>query len=240
MSGQGKLSRTHCCFYSVHTGKQAESAMKVEAQSIKVVSSMSLFTLSGLLALWTSALHHASVLYSMCLERSRLLCLAKLTSMQNPFTGDDEKTMMMVLNLCKKGRWDALLYFLGTNPAIALTRIVMNNRITTTILHQAIYAKGHQDLRAQLIRAILKMTPKAASIPNGFGSLPIHVISQRNTNFNASLKEALIKELMYAHPEALTKAGGKGKRTPLHILFTGKSIKYRFEPFNPSPSHSHH
>jgi hypothetical protein len=97
----------------------------------------------------------------------------------------------------------------------------MNNRITTTVLHQLIYAKGQQDSRAKLIRCILKKTPLAASIPNGFGSLPIHVIAQRNTNLSAATKEALISDLLNAYPQSLVIAGGKGKRTPLHILFTG-------------------
>ena len=97
----------------------------------------------------------------------------------------------------------------------------MSNRITTTVLHQLISAKGHQESRAKLIRCILASTPTAASVPNGFGSLPIHVIAQRNTNFSAATKEALMYDLLRAYPEALAVAGGKGKRTPLHILFTG-------------------
>jgi hypothetical protein len=125
--------------------------------------------------------------------------------------------------MCKNNHWDTLLQVLWKHPSIAMKMLVMNNRITTTILHQLIYAKGHQESRAKLIRCILTNTPMAASIPNGFGSLPIHVIAQRNTNFSAATKEALIYDLLSAYPQSSVVAGGKGKRTPLHILFTGKS-----------------
>jgi len=39
---------------------------------------------------------------------------------------------------------------------------------------------------------------------------------------DAKTKETLIFELVAAHKGALTEEGGVGKRTPLHIIFTGE------------------
>lgn len=96
----------------------------------------------------------------------------------------------------------------------------MDNNISTTILHQAITSKGDVKKRARVIQEILRFTPHAASIKNGYGSLPIHVISQRNTKMPSKTKEILIRDLMDAYPESLTQQGGVGMRTPLHIIFT--------------------
>ena len=98
----------------------------------------------------------------------------------------------------------------------------MDNHISTTILHQAITSKGDTKARTRVIREILDISPKAASIKNGYGSLPLHVIAQRNTKLDAPTKELLINELVSAYKEALLEQGGVGKRTPLHIIFTGK------------------
>jgi len=65
------------------------------------------------------------------------------------------------------------------------------------------------------------MAPQAAAIKNGYGSLPLHVISQRNTKLDAPTKELLISELVLAYKGALVEQGGVGMRTPLHIIFTG-------------------
>lgn len=74
--------------------------------------------------------------------------------------------------------------------------------------------------RWKIIKLILNSVPSAASIPNGYGSLPLHVVSQRNIKMDASMKEEVITELIDAYPEALLSLGGVGKRTPLHIAFT--------------------
>lgn len=100
--------------------------------------------------------------------------------------------------------------------------MIMDNHISTTILHQAITAKGDTKARARVIREILEMAPEAAAIKNGYGSLPLHVIAQRNTKMDAPTKEILINELVRAYTGALVEEGGVGKRTPLHIIFTGK------------------
>lgn len=75
-------------------------------------------------------------------------------------------------------------------------------------------------MRALVISTILRNTPQAAAIKNGYGSLPLHVISQRNTKIDSQTKERLIVELVEAYPGALVEEGGVGKRTPLHIIFT--------------------
>jgi hypothetical protein len=99
--------------------------------------------------------------------------------------------------------------------------MIMDNHISTTILHQAITSKGDTKARARVIREILEIAPKAATIKNGYGSLPLHVIAQRNTKMDAPTKELLINEIVNAFQGALVKQGGVGKRTPLHIIFTG-------------------
>ena len=86
--------------------------------------------------------------------------------------------------------------------------------------HQAITSKGDVNQRANVILQILAETPEAAKIKNGYGSLPLHVISQRNTKIDAKTKERLIIALIRAYPGALSEEGGVGRRTPLHIIFT--------------------
>jgi hypothetical protein len=97
--------------------------------------------------------------------------------------------------------------------------------VSTTIIHQAITSKGDTKARARVIREILAIAPQAAAIKNGYGSLPLHVISQRNTKLDAPTKELLITELVHAYKGALVEQGGVGKRTPLHIIFTGMSCR---------------
>jgi hypothetical protein len=101
----------------------------------------------------------------------------------------------------------------------------MDNHISTTILHQAITSKGDTKSRTRVILEIIDVAPKAAAIKNGYGSLPLHVIAQRNTKMDAPTKELLITELVNAYKPALVEQGGVGKRTPLHIIFTGTLLK---------------
>ena len=98
--------------------------------------------------------------------------------------------------------------------------------VSTTIIHQAITSKGDTKARARVIRQILAIAPQAASVKNGYGSLPLHVISQRNTKLDAPTKEVLIADLVLAYKEALVEQGGVGKRTPLHIIFTGRLSRW--------------
>lgn len=127
-----------------------------------------------------------------------------------------------VFQLCRSDCWIDILAIQKRKPWIALATMTMDNHIATTVLHQAITSRGDTKIRADVILAILKATPQAARIKNGYGSLPLHVIAQRNTKMKASIKEEIIVELIQAYPEALKEEGGVGKRTPLHIIFTGR------------------
>ena len=131
--------------------------------------------------------------------------------------------MHAVFAMCRQNKWSSVLNSIRSNPLIAVTPMIMDNHISTTILHQAITSKGDTKARARVILEILKITPQAASIKNGYGSLPLHVIAQRNTKMDAPTKEMLISELVMAYKGALVEEGGVGKRTPLHIIFTGTS-----------------
>jgi hypothetical protein len=129
--------------------------------------------------------------------------------------------MDTVFSLCRTDQWASVLQCIHGNPWTAMTPMVMDNHIATTILHQAITSKGDTAARAQVIQKILEATPMAASIKNGYGSLPLHVIAQRNTKMDAQTKEKLIFAMVNAYKGALMEEGGVGKRTPLHIIFTG-------------------
>lgn len=129
--------------------------------------------------------------------------------------------MHAVFTMCRQNRWCSVLNCIRSNHLIPVTSMIMDNHISTTILHQAITSKGDTKARTRVIREILDIAPKAAAIKNGYGSLPLHVISQRNTKLDAPTKELLIHELVNAYKGALVEQGGIGKRTPLHIIFTG-------------------
>jgi hypothetical protein len=131
-----------------------------------------------------------------------------------------KQDMHIVFNLCRKDDWKTVLRYVSANPLIALSEMTMDNHIKTTIIHQAITSKSKISDRALVIQSVLKLTPKAATIKNGYGSLPLHVICQRNTKMNSQIKETLIYDLIKAFPQALNEEGGVGRRTPLHIAFT--------------------
>jgi hypothetical protein len=125
-----------------------------------------------------------------------------------------------VFQMCRSNQWNSVLNSVRNNPQLAKTSMTMDNHITTTIIHQAITSKGSIKPRARVIEEILTICPDAAMIKNGYGSLPLHVIAQRNTKIDAATKESLIKRLVSAYPGAMTQQGGVGMRTPLHIIFT--------------------
>jgi hypothetical protein len=133
----------------------------------------------------------------------------------------DREEMHAIFAMCRKNQWNSVLSCVQNNPIIPITSMIMDNHISTTILHQAITSKGNTEARTRVIREILEITPQAATIKNGYGSLPLHVIAQRNTKMNAPTKELLITELVRSFKGALLEQGGVGKRTPLHIIFTG-------------------
>ena len=122
--------------------------------------------------------------------------------------------------LSRQERWSELLAFVLAAPEVALVSMTMDNNIATTLMHQAITSKSDVKSRADLIKAILSSKPEAASITNGYGSLPLHVIAQRNCKIDSASKEELVAALLQAYPHALITEGGVGRRTPLHIAFT--------------------
>ena len=136
-------------------------------------------------------------------------------------TSSSREEMDHLFQLCRSDDWHGVLHQIRQTPHAATTSMTMDNHISTTIVHQAITSKGTTAVRGEVISTVLRHTPHAASIRNGYGSLPLHVIAQRNTKMDAQTKERLIFELVQAYPAALTEEGGVGKRTPLHIIFTG-------------------
>ena len=122
--------------------------------------------------------------------------------------------------LCKEERWAEVSSLVASNPSLAVAPMTMANNITTTILHQAITSKGDVGARAALVKFVLSIRPSAAAIKNGYGSLPIHVLAQRNCKMKSKAKEELLLALIHAHPSSITVAGGVGARNPLHIVFT--------------------
>jgi hypothetical protein len=135
--------------------------------------------------------------------------------------------MKQVFALCRNDRWREILRYLQAKPRIALTQMVMANHISSTVLHQAITSRGDLSAREEVIRHILCVSPQAAAIRNGYGSLPLHVIAQRNTKMAARVKEQLIELLVDSYPAALLEPGGVGRRAPLHIIFTGTLVGTR-------------
>lgn len=130
--------------------------------------------------------------------------------------------MSELFSLCRRNDWDQVLKLVQEDPCLGVTLMTMDNHIQTTLLHQAITSKGDVEARAKVVEYVLEHTPSAASIKNGYGSLPLHVIAQRNTHITSSVKEKLIVKMIEAYDQALVEEGGTGRRTPLHIIFTGK------------------
>eukprot|EP00568_Trieres_chinensis_P009176 CAMPEP_0183313696 /NCGR_PEP_ID=MMETSP0160_2-20130417/46207_1 /TAXON_ID=2839 ORGANISM="Odontella Sinensis, Strain Grunow 1884" /NCGR_SAMPLE_ID=MMETSP0160_2 /ASSEMBLY_ACC=CAM_ASM_000250 /LENGTH=311 /DNA_ID=CAMNT_0025478837 /DNA_START=397 /DNA_END=1329 /DNA_ORIENTATION=- len=129
-------------------------------------------------------------------------------------------SMRDVFEFCRADDWKTVRAIVISNPSVALTPMVMVNNISTTLLHRAITSKSSVGPRAALIQTILELSPRAAGIKNGYGSLPLHVVAQRNTKMDSTTKEKIILLLINAYPGALVQEGGVGKRTPLHIIFT--------------------
>ena len=107
--------------------------------------------------------------------------------------------MQAVFIMCRHNQWNSVLNCIRGNHLIPVTSMTMDNHISTTILHQAITSKGDVQARARIIQEILEIAPEAARIKNGYGSLPLHVISQRNTKLDARTKEFLISFLHSGH-----------------------------------------
>lgn len=132
-------------------------------------------------------------------------------------TSSSEKLLI----LCKSHKWSEVSQCVSESPSRALETIIMENNNSTSLLHQVITSKSNDMTgREKLIMQILNAAPSSSCIPNGYGSLPLHVVTQRNIKMDAVTKENVIRCLIHAYPDALLSTGGIGKRTPLHIAFT--------------------
>jgi hypothetical protein len=69
-----------------------------------------------------------------------------------------------VFKLCRNNQWNQVHQCVLQDPTIATTPLIMDNNISTTILHQAISSKSDTQARAAVVMAILESTPNAASI----------------------------------------------------------------------------
>jgi hypothetical protein len=103
-----------------------------------------------------------------------------------------EREIAAILADCRDNKWESVMARVQANPCLATAKLPMENHIVTTIIHQAITAKGNTYHRANLILHILHTNPRAAGIPNGYSSYPLHSIAQRNTKMDAKTKERLI------------------------------------------------
>jgi hypothetical protein len=128
--------------------------------------------------------------------------------------------MKEILNSCRADDWSLILRMVQEDPTLATKIMIMDNHISTTILHQAITSKADIHARTRVIQAALEISPEAAMVSSGYGSLPLHVICQRNTKMPSQTKEKLIHDLINSYPEALLTEGGVARRTPLHVAFT--------------------
>ena len=122
--------------------------------------------------------------------------------------------------LCKRERWADIANLISAHPLLSSATLTGDDNIKMGILHQVIASSGDINGRAGLVRSILTARPSAATIKNSHGSLPIHVLLQRNVKMKAKLKEELLRGLIHAYPASISIAGGVSKRTPLHTLFT--------------------
>lgn len=136
--------------------------------------------------------------------------------------GAGDQQMNAIFQMCKNNQWDNVLNSLKSNPDYITRSMSMTNNIETSVLHQAITSKGSLPARVKVIDYILDVAPTAAQKKNGYQSLPLHVICQRNTKMSSKTKERLIVKLIEKYPQGLNEAGGVGQRTPIHIVFTGE------------------
>ena len=143
-----------------------------------------------------------------------------LVNQSHSFRAPSPEEMRAVFLMCRGNHWDSVFNSIRSNRLIATTKMRMDNNITTTVLHQALTSKGDIRKRARVVQEVLGITPHAATIKNGYGTLPLHVISQRNTKMDSKTKEMLIRNLVEVYPESIIQQGGVGRRTPMHIIFT--------------------
>jgi hypothetical protein len=145
----------------------------------------------------------------------------------------DNNELKIVIQLCAQEEWAELLARVQQSPWMGRAQWNMTNNIATTLLHQAITGKGRGEERCKLIESILDLAPTAATLSNGFGSLPLHALCQRNVNMKSSSRSRLIVKLIRSYEGALLANGGPGQRTPLHAILTGtKRMSSSLRHFN--------
>lgn len=171
----------------------------------------------------SSSIHHAGRNSQQSYEQGGSSMME--TARRETYPQASKEEMDYIFDFCCSDKWSEVLSMIMKSPWFALTPIVMGNNIMTTILHQAITKRTTKSLdRIHVIKNILHYTPQAASVRNGYGSLPLHAICQRNIRIDSHQKEDLIRAFIYAYPGSVAVPGGVGKRTPLHIIFTGMFI----------------
>jgi hypothetical protein len=143
--------------------------------------------------------------------------LSPAASLRSP----DNNELKIVIQLCAQENWAELLARVQQSPWMGRAQWNMTNNIATTLLHQAITGKGSGEERCKLIETILDLAPTAATLSNGYGSLPLHALCQRNVNMKSSSRSRLIVKLIRSYEGALLAKGGPGERTPLHAILTG-------------------
>jgi hypothetical protein len=98
---------------------------------------------------------------------------------------DLDSSMEILYRFCHGSKWNKVLEYVNQDPLIGTRSMIMDNLNTTTIIHQAITSKGDAAVRARVISTIIKHTPEAARIKNGFGSMPLYLIANRTSSTNS-------------------------------------------------------
>ena len=131
---------------------------------------------------------------------------AALQTTMAPMATPEE--MDAVYQLCRGENWRAVLRCIREKPYVATTPMIVPRHEPTTVMHEAIVrqaanavgsvpkSRADDALRADVIRAILEQTPKAAFMRNGFGSLPLQVIRHRRImRHSKATKEGIVRAL---------------------------------------------
>ena len=130
----------------------------------------------------------------------------------------------LIDRLCTSKEWSTITEMIRQQPDHALTNIRGKNNKTTTILHQIMASKDKDDMAARVLLAntIIDLKPEAASINNGYKSLPLHICIRNSYGMRTTNNDRkndlveLFRKLINAYPDAVTSENAV-KRNPLHI-----------------------
>jgi hypothetical protein len=100
--------------------------------------------------------------------------------------------------LCKEHKWKEVLQAIEKAHYLAGASWSMQNSLSTTLIHQVIVDRGDPEARASVSSFLLTKTPHCARVRSGQGSLPLHVICQRNVKMPAAKKTELILQMIFA------------------------------------------